>query len=521
MYFHDYNRCYQTNDWSINMNPKWVFMCIFLLFLPSARGQADTNGIRQYRMQHEAAILQEFLSLLSIPNVASDSKNIEENAARILEMMRKRNLNPRLLISNEQGAPPVVYGEWNVPNATRTVLFYAHYDGQPADPSSWSVTPPWQPLIKAPDGSSFNGPLDRVNPESRIYARSASDDKACVMALLTAMEALQANHIAPTVKVKLFFEGEEEAGSPHLDEITKRYKELLSSDVWILCDGPVHHSGRKQIVFGVRGDTNVDITVFGPLRPLHSGHYGNWAPNPAMLLARLLASMKDDQGRVTVAGWYDDVEPLNPKELEALSKIPDAEPQLKQELGIAKPEGAGKSLLELINLPSLNINGMNSADVGEKARNVIPTAATATLDLRVVKGNDYKRQVAKLIKHIQAQGYFVIDREPTAEERNRHARIAKVIQASGGYNAYRTSMDLPISVAISKAIQSVVQEPLIQMPTLGGSLPLSIIADNLKVPMIIVPIVNYDNNQHAENENLRLQNLWDGIEIMAAIATMK
>ncbi|HKX83036.1 MAG TPA: M20/M25/M40 family metallo-hydrolase, partial [Pyrinomonadaceae bacterium] len=361
----------------------------------------------------------------------------------------------------------------------------------------------------------------KIDPEWRIYARSASDDKAGVFAILTAFNALIAKGIKPTVNIKFFFEGEEEAGSSNLKEILTKHKNLLKADAFIVCDGPVHQSGRKQVVFGVRGDVNVDLTVYGAKRPLHSGHYGNWSPNPALLLAKLLASMKDASGNITVKGWADDAEPLGPDELQAIKDAPQYDEELKKQLGLSYTEGSNKSLLELINQPSLNINGFKSGDVGELARNVIPVTATAVLDLRLVKGNDHIRQIEKLRKHIESQGYYVIDREPTDAERSKHPLIARFTQRPGGYNAQRTRMDLPISFAVIDAVQTVSTEPIVRMPTLGGSLPLSIIADALGRPTITVPIANHDNNQHAENENIRIQNLWDGIEIFASLMTMR
>jgi len=360
-----------------------------------------------------------------------------------------------------------------------------------------------------------------INPEWRLYARSASDDKAGVMAILSAFDALRAAGVTPALNIKFVFEGEEEAGSPHLGEIIDQHKDLLAAEAWIICDGPVHQSGRKQVVFGVRGDVNVDVTVYGAKRPLHSGHYGNWAPNPAMLLARLLASMKDDAGRVTIAGWYDGVESLGEAEQRAIAEAPAYDDELRAQLGLGRTEGNGKSLLELINQPSLNINGIGSGDVGALARNVIPTTASAVLDLRLVKGNDYRRQVQRLIEHIRGQGFQVIDHDPTDAERKQYPLIAKVTARAGGYNAERTRMDLPISVAVIAAVQSTSTQPIVKLPTAGGSLPLSIISERLKTVTITVPIVNYDNNQHAENENLRLQNLWDGIETLAAVMSMK
>ncbi|HET7376807.1 MAG TPA: M20/M25/M40 family metallo-hydrolase, partial [Anaerolineae bacterium] len=325
----------------------------------------------------------------------------------------------------------------------------------------------------------------------------------------------------PAVNLKFLFEGEEEAGSVHLGEIIDLNKELLQSEAWIICDGPVHQSGRKQVVFGVRGDQNVDVTVYGAKRPLHSGHYGNWAPNPAMTLGRLLASMKDDDGRVTIAGWYDGVEPLGDAERRAIAAAPPYDDELRSELGLARTEGHGKSLMELINQPSLNINGISSGDVGALARNVIPTTSSAVLALRLEKGNDHQRQVQHLIDHIRKQGFYVTDRDPTDAERKQHALIAKVTSRKGGYNAERTRMDLPISIAVIEAVQSTSKDRIVKLPTSGGSLPLSIITERLSTVTITVPIVNYDNNQHAENENLRLQTLWDGIETLAAVMLLK
>jgi acetylornithine deacetylase/succinyl-diaminopimelate desuccinylase-like protein len=493
----------------------------------SGNAQHNTHQkARAYRENNEHKILQEFVDLLTIPNVASDTQNIRKNASLIMDMMKKRGLNPRLLEATTANVPPAVYGEWTTLGAKQTLILYAHYDGQPTDPKQWSGSHPWQPVLRSAlleAGGTFvpmPNPDSSINPEWRLYARSASDDKAGVMAILTAVDALRSSGVEPTSNLKFVFEGEEEAGSPHLGEIIGRHLDLLKADAWIICDGPVHQSGKKQVVFGVRGDTNVDVTVYGSNRPLHSGHYGNWAPNPAQRLVQLLASMKEPSGRVTIAGWYDDVEPLGQLEQKSIAEAPQYDEELKRQLGLNRQEGEGKTLVELINSPSLNINGMSSGDVGALARNVIPTTATAVLDLRLVKGNDYKRQVQRLIDHVRKQGFYITGNDPTAEERLRYPLIAKVVHRSGGYNAERTRMDLPISLAIVAAVQSTSKDQVVKLPTAGGSLPLSIITTNLKTVTITVPIANYDNNQHAENENIRIQNLWDGIETYVALMTM-
>lgn len=487
-----------------------------------------TNQVREYRAADERSLLAEYIRFLSIPNVASDTENIRRNADYLIEQMKQRGLNPQLLSAADRNAPPAVYGEWLTPGAKQTIVFYAHYDGQPTDPRAWTGSQPWSPVLRS-DALEKGGQIvsmpsaeEKINPDWRIYARSASDDKAGVFAILQAPDALKAKKIKPTVNIKFFFDGEEEAGSPHLREILLNHKDLLKSDAWIICDGPVHQSGRPQVVFGVRGDTNVDLTVYGASRPLHSGHYGNWSPNPALTLVKLLSSMKDERGNVMIKDWSSDTEPLGASELQAIKEAPQIDEEIKRQLGLARTEGGGKSLLELINLPSLNINGISSGDTGALARNVIPTTATVVLDLRLVKGNDYLRQVAKLKKHVEAQGFYIIDREPTEAERLKYPLIAKMIHRSGGYNAQRTRMDLPVSMRVTEAVQAASAQPVIKMPTLGGSLPLSIITEALNdVPTITVPIANHDNNQHAENENIRLQNLWNGIEIFANLMTMR
>ena len=501
-------------------------LAVVLLITPALL-ESQQSRIRTHRSANEHAILSEFLDLLALPNVATDSAGIARNVSFITKMMEKRGLAPRLLLAKDKTAPPLIYGEWRVPEARRTIVFYAHYDGQPTDPAKWTGSHPWKPVLRT-------GPIERggkivpmpargasIDPEYRVYARSASDDKGGVMAMIAAIDALKASSQRPKVNVKLIFDGEEEQGSPHLDEILRANSDLLKADAWIICDGPVHQSGRKQVVYGVRGDMNVDITVYGANRPLHSGHYGNWAPNPALLLASLLASMKDESGRVLIDGWYDDVVPLGELEKKAIRDLPPFDDSLRAQLGLVKTDGNGQSLAELINQPSLNINGFVSAEVGAAARNVIPTTASATLDIRLVKSVDYRRQLERLIQHVRKQGYTVLDRAPTSEERLRHARIAAISQRGGGYNAERTPMDLPISRSVLAAIESAFPGRTLAIPTLGGSLPLAVIREALNVPTITVPIANYDNNQHAEDESIRIQNLWDGIETMAALMLMR
>jgi acetylornithine deacetylase/succinyl-diaminopimelate desuccinylase-like protein len=507
---------------------KLSFLSCCLIFSFLFYGQSpEVLKVRGYRIAHEKEIFDEFISFLSIPNVAADTINLQKNALFIMDMMSKRGIQQvKLLSPATAGAASSIYGEVMVPGAKQTLIFYAHYDGQPVNPAQWAKgLDPFKPQLVngiIGQGGTFIAfpPGNTYNPEWRIYARGASDDKAGVTAILNAYDAIIKSGLKPTYNIKFFFEGEEEAGSPHLNEILQQYNSLLQSDLWIICDGPVHQSAKKQVVFGVRGDVHLDLTVYASRRPLHSGHYGNWAPNPAMMLVKLLASMKDDNGRVTIKGFYDDVIPLTAAEKKALQEVPPVDEQMKKELGITMTEYKGKSLGEAINLPSLNINGIQSGNVGKMASNQIPTTATAVLDLRLVPGNDWQRQQQKVIDHIRGQGYFVTDHEPTDEERSKYGKIIKVIPGKDGYNAQRTSMDLPVVKNVIAAVKSTTSEPVVLMPTMGGSLPLFLFEKYLHAKTITVPIANHDNNQHAENENIRLWNLWNGIETMAALMLM-
>ncbi len=479
--------------------------------------------VRDYRMDHEDRIVRELAEFLAIPNVASDTPNIQKNAEHLREMLEARGVETHLLPITGRG--PVVFGKLIAPEATRTVIFYAHYDGQPVDPAAWTDGTPFEPVLRSdaieaggkripfPENSAKHPAV--YKNDWRIYARSSSDDKSPIVALLAALDALRAKQIPLKVNLKVIFEGEEEAGSTNLAHTLELHKNLLGADLLITADGPVHQSGRQLVFFGNRGDIGLDITVYGPVRALHSGHYGNWAPNPAMELSRLLSSMKDTDGRVLIDGYYDDVTPLSDLEKKALTEMPVNDADLERELGIAKPEGSGKKLVELLQEPSLNIRGLSSAYVGDHAQNVVPDKAEASLDARLVKGEDPTNKFEQIVAFIKKQGYFVIDREPTMEERRTHALIAKVID-QGGYRASRTAMDLPASKVLAKVVQDATGNDTVIAPTLGGSVPMYIFED-LGLPWIGVPIVNYDNHQHSSDENLRLGHLWRGMEIYAVI----
>jgi acetylornithine deacetylase/succinyl-diaminopimelate desuccinylase-like protein len=391
-----------------------------------------------------------------------------------------------------------------VAGATRTLLLYSHYDGQPVNPKGWRQPDPFTPVVR----------------DGRLYARSASDDKSPIIMTLAAIDALKAAGLAPTSNIRVILDGEEEAGSPSLVPAIATYRDKLAADLMVILDGPQHSSGRPTIAYGARGIARVDITVFGPTAGVHSGNYGNWIPNPAQRLALLLASMKDEQGRILVDGWHDGIAPLSPEEQAMAEAVPDDSAAMLRAFGVAAPEQAHPRLQAALQYPTLNVRGMVSAFVGAGARTIIPDAATASIDIRLVKETRAADLVEKLRAHVRRQGYHVVDGQPDDATRAKYPRIARVSTPDGGTAAFRTSPLDPRARAVVAAIQRTIGEPPVQLRTLGGTVPIAPFIEALGFPAVIVPIVNFDNNQHEENENLRLGNLFEGIVTIAAILRM-
>ncbi len=510
--------------------PKLLIILMSVCFLIPAPLESKTlskkefrKEIRSYIKQNKHQIIREFMELLSIPNVSEDKVNVRKNAEWLKRVMESQGIDAQVI---ETGGNPVVYGEVIVPGATWTLGFYAHYDGQPVDPPEWTDSKPFEPVFrpgKLEAGTDRPKPVpltlfpEQFDDDWRIYARSASDDKAAIIALLSAVDAIKSAGFPLKNNLKFIFEGEEEAGSTNLRSFLEKHKEGLKSDVLFMCDGPVYYSGNPTLFFGVRGITTLEITVYGPDTSLHSGHYGNWAPNPAFRLARLLASMKDSNDRVVIEGFYDSVVPLTESERNALQSVPAFDNQVMELYGFARPEGGDTSLLESIQLPSLNINGIHSGYVGSQARTIIPSKAVASIDMRLVKGNEPLDMIRKVINHIKVQGYHIVEEDPDHETRMKYPLLANIVTLEKDYKASRTPMDLVISTRIINTLINYFDKDLAIIPSLGGSLPLYVFNDILDVPTIGVPIANHDNNQHQPNENVRLGHLWQGIETFATL----
>tara|TARA_B110000116_G_scaffold47830_2_gene39816 strand:+ start:2006 stop:3568 length:1563 start_codon:yes stop_codon:yes gene_type:complete len=508
---------------------KHIFMLLGLLVGSSeADAQSPQAIARSFRESNEAAILADFKDFLSYPNRARNLDDIEVVASYIRDELTQVGVNAELL--RIDGAPPIVYGEVVVPGATRTLGIYVHYDGQAVDPNNWTH-PPFEPTLYTASMDAGGEPRpfpsegDLVDPEWRIYARSAGDDKAPIAALIPVLESFRDSGVLPTSNLVFFFDGEEEAGSRHLGEYMERWNDRVKNvDIWLFFDGPAHASGRPQVTFGVRGSMGMEVTVYGATRNLHSGHYGNWAPDTGNILARLLASMKDDDGRVIIDGWYETVEAIGKEELSALRGMPDWDGQLRKELGLVWTEGQPEKLPERLMVPALNVRGITSGNTGALARNVIPNTAVASLGIRLVKGNQPEHMKNLVVSHIEKMGFHVVSEDPDMSLRLKYPRIAKVT-GGGGSTASRTSMSNPFGQSVVAAARIAAEQAfgegaLVVAPGMGGTLPLRVFTEVAGKPAIIVPVANHDNNQHAPDENLRIANLWYAIDLYASLLSM-
>ena len=428
-----------------------------------------------------------------------------------------RGFEPRLLSAD--GSPKVVFASLDTPGAKRTVVFYAHYDGQPVTSGAWA-SDPFVPVMRdmkspSPVAVDWRAAGGRLDPEWRLFGRAAADDKASIVAFLSAYDALVATGRKPSVNLRVFWEGEEEAGSPHLAAILAANAELLKADLWLIGDGPVHQSRTPSLYFGARGVLGLKATIFGPLTPLHDGHYGNWVPNPATMAAQLIADMRDAEGTILIPGLADAARLPGPADQAAIAALPKIEDTLIASFGIGRTEGQ-EGLATSIMRPALNIRGIAAGGVGADANSAIPAEASFSIDFRLVPDQTVEGVKASFEAFLSEKGWSVVREAPDLARRLEHPRVIR-LEWEPGYPGFRTDISLPVSQAVIGAAGKAAGRPIAVLPMMGGSVPLYIFDGVLKTPLIGLPIANHDNSQHAPNENLRLQNLWDGIDLYAGM----
>jgi acetylornithine deacetylase/succinyl-diaminopimelate desuccinylase-like protein len=468
--------------------------------------------------------IQEFFDLLALPNDAVNAGDVRRNVEFLESAFRRRGFAAQQLANNGR---PLLFAEFGrkVPGA-KTVLFYMHFDGQPVVPEQWAQKSPWTAALKMRNVGGTWEEIDReklkagpLDPDLRIFARSASDDKGPIVMFLDAFDVLAAAGLAPAVNVKVLLDSEEEKNSPNMAAVATANRDLLKADALVINDGPLHESGARTIMFGNRGDAKARLTVYGPKSPLHSGHYGNFAPNPAERLAALIASMKDGDGRVRVKGYYDSVK-LTDAERRILAEVPDDEKAILRRIGIAKPEAVGANLQEALQYPSLTVRGMAAASVGDKVANIIPSKAIAEIGIRTTPGADPDYLFAAVEAHIRAQGYYLASGEPTDEERAAHDRIASFTRLDGARAAF-TPLDAAVggwaeaALATAFAQEGIpgetVPAKVVRIRMMGATVPTAALVEALGIPFVIVPMVHNDNNQHSFDENLRIGHLLSGV----------
>ncbi len=487
---------------------------------PISAQQLDRARIHALTDEQTLPAVSLFREYLSLPNDAHRPEDLRGVIDWLTQQFRRRGFETEEL---ETGRIPVLFAERSFPDAARTVLVYLQSDGQPVDPTAWDQANPYTPVLKERTATNEwrEIPWDRLDggfdSDWRIFARSASDSKGPNIQFLSALDAMERTGVTPNVNLKVIVDTEEELGSPNLAGVVDRYRDKLFADMLVIFDGPPHITGRPTLTFGARGIATVTLTTYGPRVPQHSGHYGNWAPNPALRMTQILGSMKDEHGRVTIPGFYDGVH-IDQATKAILDRVPDDEAEIMRALGIGITDSVGRSLQEARQYPSINIRGMASGWVGAQRRTIVPGTATAELDVRLVMESEPKRLLGLIRGHIEGLGYYVIDREPTERERTLHPKIV-TMTTSISYGAFRTDFDSEPGRWLSAALTHLHGEEPIKLRTSGGSIPISLFVESLNIPAVTVPTVNPDNNQHSPNENIRLENFRDGIAVMLAVLT--
>ena len=495
---------------------KYLNTIFFLLIMGSIVAQ-ETD-----LKSHVKHTIDELVEFVAIPNDALQHADINRNLSWLTEKFNERGFNSSILPTSGES---LFFASLPIEDKKPTILFYMHFDGQSVDPSKWDQPNPYEVVLKTEDEDGlwktipFESLNEDINYEWRLFGRSTSDDKGPIVMFLSAIDLLQKNEVELPFNIKVILDSEEERSSAPLPQAVKDYRELLKADFLVISDGPVHPSGKPTIAYGCRGITTLTLTTYGPILPQHSGHYGNYAPNPGFELSQILASMKDPQGRVIIDGYYDGIE-INGPILKVLQEVPESAAVINEKLQIKKPEEVGSFYQESLQYPSLNIRGLSSGWVGEKARTIVPASATAEIDIRLVPETDGDRLKGLVKNHIKKQGYTVMDRIPEKEDRLKYDRIVTITEGSVT-KAFRTALDDPYSIFLVNTLEKKFSDKVVQIRIMGGTVPIAPFINELKIPAFLVPMVNPDNNQHSPNENLKIGQIAYGIEVFYEILSTK
>lgn len=499
------------------------FFCLYLWLTSTVTvvyGQTVTQQeIQSAATQQLPLAIAELRQFLQLKNDGHYPDQIQQNLKWCLEAMRKRKFETRILGA---GNIPHVFAQRIYNSKLPTVLVYLQIDGQPVDATSWEQKDPFEAVLKRKDSDQWNV-IDwnsPYNPDSRIFARSASDSKGPAVAFLSSLDILEAKGMKPQFNIKIIMDFQEEMGSPTLSAVVNQSKELLAAKYLLIMDGTRHISNLPTLNFGARGLAEITLKVFGAKGDLHSGQYGNFAPNPVFKLAKLLGGMKDEEGRVLIPGFYDGVL-LSETEKAMINSIPETKEELMHTLGIAAHDRVGSTYQESLQYPSLNILGLKAATIGKEANTVIPAEAIAEIDMRLVPETPGERQVELLKEYIRSKGFHFVNGTPTEEERKSFTHLISM-EYTLGSKPFRTDLNSPMGQWLGKAMDRTFgQGNYVKQRATGGSQPIEPFISTLGVPAVSIRMPNPDNNIHAANENIRMANFLEGIQMCLGILTQK
>ena len=427
--------------------------------------------------------LADLLRLVAQPSISAQDIGVRECAAIELALLEAAGLESRLI---ETRRHPVVFGQWLHAPGQPTILFYGHYDVQPPEPLELWETPPFEPTIR----------------DGRIYARGVADNKAQHFSHIAAIKAwLQATGSLP-VNVKVLLEGEEETGSPHLDEFVRANRDLLHADLVYTSDGPVKDDRFAEIAFGVRGLLYIELRATGPNRDLHSGHWGGVAPNPIWALVRALNTMLDADNRILIDGFYDNVLPPTGGARAAMDALPFDVDMMLKGIGITAmtPPDDRPFADRIMAQPTLNIAGFTGGYGGPGSKTIIPSTATVKIDLRLVPAQHPDEIWDKVAAHIAA-----------------HAPDVEVVRLDGGMIPSFTPVEHPLAEAVRNAVEAGFGSRPIDIPLVGGSLPDATWTQTLGIPSFLAPYGAPEQANHSPNESYRIARLWQGIATSATL----
>ena len=460
--------------------------------------------------------LQQFLRL---KNDGNFSNQIDKNRQWCDSVFKALNFKTQT-ISTE--GPPLLFAEKVFRKNAKSVLFYLQIDGQPVDSSAWFQPDPFEPVLKEKKNGNWNIiDFDRLKKNMdldwRIFARSASDSKGPALSFISALQILQSKKMKPEYNIKVIMDFQEELGSPHLPKAVLENKSLLQAEMLFIMDGTRHLSNLPTLTYGARGIATATITIFGPSYGLHSGQYGNYAPNPVFEAAKMIGALKNEKGKVTIPGFYDGVN-LSEKDKLLLAEIPENMDSLNMNIGVSQPEEVAETYQEALQYPSLNIRGLKAAWTGKEVRTIIPSEVIIEIDMRLVPETPAQRQMDLLKKYVEDYGYYIVDSIPTANDRSNYSKLASFKYRIGS-QPFRTEMDSSIGEFLNRSFRKVFGDKIVNMRTTGGSQPMAPFIKSLDIPAVSVRIPNPDNNIHGPNENLRLGNFREGIISCLAILT--